>query len=59
MLYAKQAENSTRTRLVSLLLHGHPGAGKTSVASVLAQQCLKSGKFPFVKVQKERKRGLK
>ena len=35
-----------RTQLVSLLLHGIPGAGKTALAAEIAQQ---SG-IPFIKV---------
>ena len=37
---------STRTPLVSLLLHGPPGSGKTALAATIAQ----ASQFPFIKL---------
>ena len=45
-LRIKQVTNSTRTPLVSILLHGAAGSGKTALATKLA---LESG-FPLVKM---------
>ncbi len=42
----RQVLESQRTPLVSLLLRGNPGCGKTALAAHLAKQC----NFPFVKV---------
>jgi len=38
--------NSSKTPVLSILLHGQPGSGKTAIASKLA---LESG-FPFIKI---------
>ncbi|XP_063901710.1 vesicle-fusing ATPase-like isoform X2 [Zophobas morio] len=45
-LYCNQVQNSSRTRLVSLLIDGLPGAGKTALAATIA---LNSG-YPFIKL---------
>ncbi|KZV94230.1 AAA-domain-containing protein [Exidia glandulosa HHB12029] len=45
-LLVDQVRTSTRTPLVSLLLHGPPGSGKTALAATIAQA---SG-FPFIKL---------
>ncbi|CAO3634178.1 unnamed protein product [Cunninghamella blakesleeana] len=45
-LYVDQVRNSTHTPLVSILLHGIPGAGKSALAASLA---LKSD-YPFIKL---------
>ncbi len=45
-LFIQQVKNSDRTPLVSVLLHGAAGAGKTSLAAKLAL----SSEFPFVKL---------
>ena len=45
-LFIDQVKTSDVTPLVTVLLHGHSGAGKTAVAATLAKE---SG-FPFVKV---------
>ncbi len=42
----RQVSESQRTPLVSLLLRGDPGCGKTALAAHIAKQC----NFPFVKV---------
>ncbi len=47
----RQVSESQRTPLVSLLLRGNPGCGKTALAAhnnniIIAKQC----NFPFVKV---------
>ncbi len=42
----RQVSESQRTPLVSLLLRGNPGCGKTALAAHIAKQC----NFPFVKV---------
>lgn len=44
--YAKAASLDTRNNLVSVLVHGEAGAGKTALAARIAQQ---SG-FPFIKI---------
>ncbi|KAF9932263.1 transport between ER and Golgi ATPase protein [Modicella reniformis] len=45
-LRVEQVQNSERTPLVSLLLHGPPGAGKTALAATIA----KESQFPFIKL---------
>ena len=45
-LAVKQTVEGQRTPLVSVLLRGNPGCGKTALAATIAKQ---SG-FPFVKV---------
>ncbi|EJD48531.1 AAA-domain-containing protein [Auricularia subglabra TFB-10046 SS5] len=45
-LLVEQVRSSTRTPLVSLLLHGPPSSGKTALAATIAQA---SG-FPFIKL---------
>ena len=42
----KQAAESQRTPLVSILLRGNPGSGKTALAATIA----KNSGFPYVKV---------
>ncbi|KAF8338713.1 AAA-domain-containing protein [Cantharellus anzutake] len=45
-LFVEQVKTSTRTPLVSVLLHGPPGSGKTALAATIAQ----SSQFPFIKL---------
>ncbi|KAH9051793.1 hypothetical protein EDB87DRAFT_1836189 [Lactarius vividus] len=45
-LCVEQVRTSTRTPLVSLLLHGPPGTGKTALAATNAQ----ASEFPFIKL---------
>jgi len=45
-LFVEQVRSSTRTPLVSILLHGPPGAGKTALAATIAQ----GSDFPFIKL---------
>ncbi|TIB10544.1 hypothetical protein E3P89_02804 [Wallemia ichthyophaga] len=45
-LYVEQVRNSTRTPLVSVLLHGPPGSGKTALAATIAMK----SNFPFIKL---------
>ncbi len=45
-MFVQQVENSNRTPLVSVLLEGAVGCGKTSLATTVAMQ---SG-FPYVKL---------
>ncbi|KAI8928472.1 P-loop containing nucleoside triphosphate hydrolase protein [Entophlyctis helioformis] len=45
-LYVEQVKNSQRTPLVSALLHGPSGAGKTALAATIAM----SSEFPFIKL---------
>ncbi|KAI9183231.1 transport between ER and Golgi ATPase protein [Blastocladiella emersonii ATCC 22665] len=45
-LFIKQVRESARTPLVSVLLHGPAGAGKTALAATMAM----SSEFPFIKL---------
>ncbi|KAI0832772.1 AAA-domain-containing protein [Trametes gibbosa] len=45
-LFVDQVRSSTRTPLVSVLLHGHPGTGKTALAATIAQ----ASQYPFMKL---------
>ncbi|KAF8738684.1 hypothetical protein AX14_010612 [Amanita brunnescens Koide BX004] len=45
-LFVDQVRSSTRTTLVSVLLHGFPGTGKTALAATIAA----SSQFPFIKL---------
>ncbi|KZP00226.1 AAA-domain-containing protein [Calocera viscosa TUFC12733] len=45
-LFIEQVRTSERTPLVSLLLHGPPGSGKTALAATIAM----ASEFPFVKI---------
>ncbi|KAI9431295.1 AAA-domain-containing protein [Lactarius indigo] len=45
-LFVEQVRTSTRTPLVSLLLYGLPGTGKTALAATIAQ----ASEFPFIKL---------
>jgi vesicle-fusing ATPase len=45
-LFVEQVRTSTRTPLVSLLLHGPPGTGKSALAATIAQ----ASEFPFIKL---------
>jgi vesicle-fusing ATPase len=45
-LFVEQVRTSTRTPLVSILLHGPPASGKTALAATIAQA---SG-YPFIKL---------
>ncbi|TFK66559.1 vesicular-fusion protein SEC18 [Pluteus cervinus] len=45
-LLVEQVRTSTRTPLVSVLLYGPPGAGKTALGAQIAQ----SSEFPFIKL---------
>lgn len=42
----EQVRTSTRTPLVSILLHGPPGSGKTALGASIAQ----ASEFPFIKL---------
>jgi len=42
----EQVRTSTRTPLVSVLLHGLPGTGKTALAATIAQD----SDYPFIKL---------
>lgn len=44
--YVEEVKHSHTERLISVLLHGEPGVGKTAIASMLALE----SKFPFVKM---------
>ncbi len=46
MAAAAQVRNSDRTPLLSLLLEGAPGAGKTALAATIGMD----SEYPFVKV---------
>ncbi|PVU87142.1 hypothetical protein BB559_006171 [Furculomyces boomerangus] len=45
-LYADQVKNSEQSSLVSVLLYGEPGSGKTALAATLAMR----SEFPFCKL---------
>ncbi|CAM0137867.1 transport between ER and Golgi ATPase protein [Umbelopsis sp. WA50703] len=45
-LYVEQVEHSTRTQVVSLLIHGGANTGKTALAATIAMD----SNFPFVKL---------
>ncbi|CAG8670850.1 18051_t:CDS:10 [Dentiscutata erythropus] len=45
-LFIEQVRKSSRTPLVSVLLHGPPGSGKTALAATMAM----SSEFPFIKL---------
>lgn len=45
-LLVEQVRSSTRTPLVSVLLHGPPGTGKTALGASIAQ----ASQFPFIKL---------
>jgi vesicle-fusing ATPase len=45
-LFVGQVKNSNRTPLVSVLLYGHPGSGKTALATTIAM----ASDFPFIKL---------
>lgn len=45
-LFVEQVRSSNRTPLVSVLLHGPPGSGKTALAATVAM----SSEFPFIKL---------
>ena len=45
-LYYNQVRNSSRTPVVSVLLHGPAGCGKTALAATIAM----NSEFPFVKL---------
>ncbi|OCH95930.1 AAA-domain-containing protein [Obba rivulosa] len=45
-LFVDQVRTSARTPLVSVLLHGPPGSGKTALAATIAQ----ASQFPFMKL---------
>ncbi|KDQ64451.1 hypothetical protein JAAARDRAFT_28082 [Jaapia argillacea MUCL 33604] len=45
-LFVEQVRSSTRTPLVTILLHGPKGTGKTALAATIAQ----SSQFPFIKL---------
>lgn len=46
MLFVEQVRSSARTPLVSILLHGPPGSGKTALGASIAQ----ASKYPFIKL---------
>ncbi|KAF9567388.1 AAA-domain-containing protein [Agrocybe pediades] len=46
LLFVEQVRSSTRTPLVSILLHGPPGSGKTALGASIAQ----SSEYPFIKL---------
>ncbi|KAH9943139.1 vesicular-fusion protein SEC18 [Epithele typhae] len=45
-LFVDQVRTSSRTPLVSVLLHGPPGSGKTALAATIAQ----ASQYPFMKL---------
>ncbi|KAF9481878.1 vesicular-fusion protein SEC18 [Pholiota conissans] len=45
-LFVEQVRSSSRTPLVSILLHGPPGSGKTALGASIAQ----ASEFPFIKL---------
>lgn len=45
-LFVEQVRTSTRTPVVSLLLHGPPGSGKTALAATIAR----ASDYPFMKL---------
>ncbi|KAF8638609.1 hypothetical protein AX17_002150 [Amanita inopinata Kibby_2008] len=45
-LFVDQVRSSTRTPLVSILLHGPPGTGKTALGATIAS----ASQFPFIKL---------
>jgi len=45
-LFVDQVRTSTRTPLVTVLLHGPPGSGKTALAATIAQ----ASQYPFMKL---------
>lgn len=45
-LVIKQVRESSRSQLVSVLMHGVPGSGKTALAATIAMK----SKFPFIKL---------
>ncbi|EJU06606.1 AAA-domain-containing protein [Dacryopinax primogenitus] len=45
-LFIEQVRTSQRTPLVSILLHGPPGSGKTALAATIAM----ASEFPFIKI---------
>ncbi|PFH51344.1 hypothetical protein AMATHDRAFT_3193 [Amanita thiersii Skay4041] len=45
-LFVEQVRSSTRTPLVSILLHGLPGTGKTALGATIAS----ASQFPFIKL---------
>jgi vesicle-fusing ATPase len=45
-LFVDQVRSSTRTPLVSILLHGLPGTGKTALGATIAS----ASRFPFIKL---------
>lgn len=45
-LFIEQVRNSKRTPLVSVLLHGPAGSGKTALAATIAM----ASEFPFIKL---------
>lgn len=45
-LFVEQVRTSSRTPLVSVLLHGPPGSGKTALAATIAQ----ASQYPFMKL---------
>jgi vesicle-fusing ATPase len=45
-LFVEQVRSSTRTPLVSILLHGPSGAGKSALGATIAQK----SEFPFIKL---------
>ena len=45
-LYVERARKSQKSPLVSVLMHGPPGSGKTALAALIA----KNSEFPFIKL---------